>query len=194
MKNYIIVILLLIGLNANAQISVRIDSLSHSSKIKESEFEWFNDFPLGPCIHTYLTLENFSGIDILAFTLNYNKDYDLKAGRCGVDLLLQLQYEYNGVQYLTRPANIIAESSYVLTNEELFFKGTKLRALVVHNGESIDGWDFYFFPFEHTAFSENLFRNNNPRVDVWNKLQDILEQILPTIKINAYPVEVVSEN
>lgn len=177
-KILITAILLLLGIKANAQITVKIDSLKYSNISLYYDYEGFD----GPPIEAYFTLENHSGQNILAFT---EGDPD----KPNVCLLLQMQFEYDGKKCKSPPMNIAVWSRYVIISDDHLnynYKGNVGYALVMHNGESVDGWDCIFFPFEDMV---KKYKDPDNRSAEYTRLKKLVPEILPTITIEAYRVE-----
>jgi len=180
-KVAIIAILILISVKTNAQITVKIDSLSCSNIVLDYHEDYYS-----PPIHAFFTLENHSGHDILAFTIA-----DSSKGKPIVSLKLQIIFEYDGIKYKSLPMDLFLESRRIIVNEESYnYKGNIGDALVIHNGESIDGWNYVFFPFENSTLS-NLPKMTDPekRLIEYNRLCNLIPKILPTITIEAHSVE-----
>lgn len=189
-KNRFVVLatLLFLGIETNAQITVKIDSLIYSRKISNP---YFADNE-GPGIRAFFTLENHSGKDILVFTLE-GDPRDFWERKPFVSQDLELLFEYDGLKYKSSPMDLVVESRTVTySDDEYNYKGNVGEALILQDGESIGDWDCLFEPFDGSPLSRlPMLADPNERVIEWNRLQSLIPLILPTITIEAHPVEKV---
>ena len=185
-KLVIIAILFSQSVKANSQITVKIDSLSYSN----IELISYSDGFEGPPIQIYFTLENHSGQDILAFTMG-----DCSKGKPNVCLELQMLFEYDGKKFKSSfqdltslyPQNLTSKPHTIEISEIGYnYKGNIGDALIMHNGESFDGWDCIFFPFEDMV---QKYKDPDNRSAEYTRLKKLVPEILPTITIEAHRVE-----
>jgi len=180
-KSVVIATLLLLGVTSNAQITVRIDSLKYSNVV----IQYHLDFYDSPPIEAFFTLENHSGKDILAFTAG---DPD----RFNVRLCLQMQFEYDGKQYKSPSIDIDMWAAQLFVSEINYnYKGAVCDALILHDGESVGGWDCLFYPFEDML---KKFKDPDNQAAEYKRLRNLIPEILPAateITIETHRVEQV---
>ena len=181
--------LLLSAIPSYSQLYVSIDSLRLG--ISAAELNLDKEIPFeGPYLEICAAITNTSEDDVVL--LAYNKRPEMPY--CIVDLYIQLAFEYKGVVYYnkTLPIENVVYSAIEL-NSEGNYLDWPCELLVLQSAETSHGWKMQCFPFTGNNISKMEEIDYNNRIalrDEWDRLYKILEEVVPTIKVLAYPIQV----
>lgn len=176
--------MLLTSVTTYAQLEVVVDSLEYAQPQSDTlGSEWTSR----PWIHTFVTVHNGSSDDLLCYTMPKKHSH---TPHKEVNLMVQLEYMYNGTKYRNRPQSIwaVADTMY-FTEDDFIYDGLPSEALVLKPMASLT-WDLWLEPFKGTDIPNEMDPTSREvRFQEWNRLCGILDEIINTVDIRIYTEE-----